>query len=315
VLTGALTDAGIQALEGVTEGKPFNVGEVVVAGTLAGAGHIAGEEIGALVNKEVPKQGAPPKVDLRFGLELDPAQAELEGRGVAAWGGVDVAGHTSGIHTVTFENGHRGYFKPYTEENTAWRQTFENGTLWRNEVGVYEVDKALGFKLTATTTAVEAPVGSHGELIRGSLADSVGRFLKPAEAFDPVDQQQGAVLHYVSGNTDGHQGNVLTQTDGRPGIIDGGLALTRGSADSIRSCFFQYVVGHPLDSSVVNAVRSVDEGELVSRLRQTGISQEAIDGVMVRLHEVQAGMITGSAFPGKLVGAGSLDWGTIPKPI
>jgi hypothetical protein len=35
VLTGALTDAGVQGLEGVTEGKPFNVGEVVVAGTLA----------------------------------------------------------------------------------------------------------------------------------------------------------------------------------------------------------------------------------------------------------------------------------------
>jgi hypothetical protein len=70
-----------------------------------------------------------------------------------------------------------------------------------------------------------------------------------------------------------------------------------------------------LDPSVVNAVRGVDEGELMSRLRQTGINQDAIDGVMVRLHEVQAGMITGSAFPGKLVGAGTLDWGTIPKPI
>jgi hypothetical protein len=56
VLTGALTDAGIQGLERVTEGKPFNVGEVVVAGTLAEAGHIAGEEIGALLNKEVPSE-------------------------------------------------------------------------------------------------------------------------------------------------------------------------------------------------------------------------------------------------------------------
>jgi hypothetical protein len=77
VLSGALTDVGIQGLEGIPEDKPFNPGEVVVAGTLAGAGHIAGEEIGALVNKEVPKQAVPPKVDLRFEIGQHPDQVAL----------------------------------------------------------------------------------------------------------------------------------------------------------------------------------------------------------------------------------------------
>jgi hypothetical protein len=179
VLTGALTDVSVQGLEGVTEGKPFSVGEVVMAGTLAGAGHLAGEEIGALVNKGVPKQDvprqqAPRQVDLSFELEQHPDQVALAARHVENWGRMDMAGHTSALHAVTFEGGGRGYFKPYTGEDTAGRESFRQGSLWRNEVGVHEVDEALGLKLTAITTAVEAPVGPHGELIRGSLADSVG---------------------------------------------------------------------------------------------------------------------------------------------
>jgi hypothetical protein len=362
VMTGALTDAGIQGLEGITEGKPFNPGEVVVAGTLAGAGHIAGEEISAHVNKEVPKQGVPPKVDLRveldqlpdqiglaagtrartghfaseetgalvdkkvanqgvpskvdvsFELEQHPDQVALAARHVNDWGPIDTMGHTSALHRVTFEDGEPGFFKPYTGENTGNRVGFEPGTMWRNEVGVHEVDKALGFKLTATTTAVEAPVGPHGELVRGSLATYLGEGYMPATACHPVEQQRVAVLHYVTGNTDGHGYNVLLQPDGRPGVIDGGLALPRGPAVSIRSSFFPRVVGQPLDPSVVDAVRGVDGERLASRLRQTGISDEAIDGVMARLHEVQGGMITGSAYPGKLIGAGPHGWDTVPKP-
>src|SRR5580704_17542743 len=299
VLSGALTDVGVQGMEGVTENKPFEVGEVVVASMLAGAGHIAGEQIGALVNKGVPKQEVPPRqVDLSFELEQHPDQVALAAHHVENWGHTDRAGHTSALHTVTLKGGGRGYFKPYTGEDTARRETFQRGSLWRNEVGVHEVDKALGLKLTATTTAVEAPVGRHGKLIRGSLADSVGTgYLRP-DTYDPVDQQKAAVLHYVSGNTDGHQFNVLPQPDGRPGIIDGGLALPQGSADPIRSCFFPQVVGRQLDQSIVAGVKSVDEQQLVTRLQQTGISQEAIDGVLARLHEVQAGRITGAAYPG-----------------
>jgi hypothetical protein len=304
ILTGAVTDAGIQGVEGLTGGKPFSPGEVVVSGVLAGAGHIAGEELGAVI-------------DRRPRLESDPdaAQLELASRKVADWGVSEATDHTSAVHEVTFEDGRRGFFKPYTGENVADRIGFERGTLWRNEVGVHEVDRALGFRLTATTTAVDAPIGPHGELIRGSLADDAGEGYMPPHSYDPVDQQRGAVLHYVTGNTDGHGGNVVQQPDGRPGIIDGGLALPRGSDNAIRSCFFPQVVGQRLHRSVVAAARSVDESLLVSRLQQAGISDEAIDGVLARLHEVQGGMITGAAYPGDLVGGPPQWWGTIPKPI
>jgi hypothetical protein len=47
VLTGAATDAAVQGLEGVTEGKPFNLGEVLLSGALAGGGHAVGTRITA----------------------------------------------------------------------------------------------------------------------------------------------------------------------------------------------------------------------------------------------------------------------------
>ena len=321
ILTGAITDAAVQGVDGLTEGKPFNAGEVLASGVLAGTGHTLGEDLRAVVDRKFPtphvpeQRGAVSQADMSFELPIDPAQTRLATLKVADWGVGDVAGHTSETHVVTFENGEEGYFKPATGEDTGGRFGFHKGTLWRNEVGVHEIDKALGFRLTATTTAVEAPIGPQGELIRGSLASSAGAPAPRGTTYDPVDQQKAAVLHYVSGNTDGHRNNVLRQPDGRPALIDGGLALTRSPADDIRSIFLPDVVGQPLDASVVGALRRVDEAQLVFRLTQTGIHADAIDGVLARLHEVQGGMITGAAHPAKLVGAPPNDWGTVPKPI
>jgi uncharacterized protein YukE len=47
IVTGAATDAAVQGLEGVTEGKPFNVGEVLFSAALAGGGHALGEGVTA----------------------------------------------------------------------------------------------------------------------------------------------------------------------------------------------------------------------------------------------------------------------------
>ena len=47
VVTGAATDAAVQGLEGVTEGKPFSAGEVVLSGALAGAGAAGGRAVDA----------------------------------------------------------------------------------------------------------------------------------------------------------------------------------------------------------------------------------------------------------------------------
>jgi uncharacterized protein YukE len=46
VVTGAATDAAFQGLQEVTEGKPFNVGEVLLSGALAAGGQKLGERLG-----------------------------------------------------------------------------------------------------------------------------------------------------------------------------------------------------------------------------------------------------------------------------
>jgi hypothetical protein len=45
VLTGATTDAAVQGLEGITEGKPFDIGEVLLAGAAAAGGRAVGAKI------------------------------------------------------------------------------------------------------------------------------------------------------------------------------------------------------------------------------------------------------------------------------
>jgi hypothetical protein len=45
VLTGAATDAAVQGLEGATEGRPFNPGEMLLAGAAAGGGRAVGARI------------------------------------------------------------------------------------------------------------------------------------------------------------------------------------------------------------------------------------------------------------------------------
>lgn len=126
------------------------------------------------------------------------------------------------------------------------------------------------------------------------------------------------MLHYITGNTDGHPGNVLTRSTGplaediRPGIIDGGFAFPSGSSDSISSVFLPQVFGQPLDSSIVTTANLADGPALTLRLDGVGLSPAQIQGVMGRLAEVQSGVITGSAYPDALVGG---EWNIIKPAI
>jgi uncharacterized protein YukE len=74
VLTGAATDAAVQGLEGVTEGKPFSLGEVLLSGALAGGGHALGEGVSA-------RFGGVPREAIPGGLTDPAVGANTEGAG------------------------------------------------------------------------------------------------------------------------------------------------------------------------------------------------------------------------------------------
>jgi len=241
------------------------------------------------------------------------AQADMARKEVDGWEPLSMKSHTSQVDRVTFKDGSEAYFKPAEGEDIAGRKdtAFVEGELWRNEIAVYEVDDALGFNLAPVTTSYFRPADG----VRGSIAESVGdKGVFDLENAAPLDLQRGATLHYVTGNTDGHLGNVLSRDDSSPGIIDGGLCFPGANdyrkLDKLRSVFFPDVVGRPLDASIVDAARRVDQVRLAERLGQLGLSPEAIGGALGRLDEVVQGVITGAAYPGRLVDD---DWNTVKK--
>jgi hypothetical protein len=74
IVTGAATDAAIQGVEGITEGKPFSVGEVLLSAALAGAGQKAGAALEG-------RGGAVPEVDpieQAWRAKLTPEQSERQ---------------------------------------------------------------------------------------------------------------------------------------------------------------------------------------------------------------------------------------------
>jgi hypothetical protein len=69
IVTGAATDAAIQGVEGITEGKPFSVGEVLLSAALAGAGQKAGAAL----------KGEPAATDDPFQTGTTPKASDIAG--------------------------------------------------------------------------------------------------------------------------------------------------------------------------------------------------------------------------------------------
>ncbi|MDB5063976.1 MAG: hypothetical protein JWM18_410, partial [Chloroflexi bacterium] len=83
LVSGALTDAAVQGMEGVTEGKPFSPGEVVASGMLAMGGQALAGAIGTGLRGGGTGPGRslvadsgdrPPQLDVAPGVELTPSE-------------------------------------------------------------------------------------------------------------------------------------------------------------------------------------------------------------------------------------------------
>jgi hypothetical protein len=230
-----------------------------------------------------------------FGAEPDAAQTALLTREIQTESPASPGPHANEAFRLDFEDGTKAIYKPASGEDGSLRDAIEGGTFWRSEVAAYATDKLLGLDLVPTTAAVNGMSGV------GSLQDWVPGQAKPLDGYDPVDRQRMAVLDYVTGNTDRHGGNWLSQIDGRPAAIDNGLSFPSGPADGIKSPWTNAMLDKPLDPGLVASLREVTLDEFADTLRDHGLNDPAIDGAVARLREVQAGVIRGQAWDGKFL--------------
>lgn len=228
--------------------------------------------------------------------------------------------HGSDSYVVSNEAS-RALYKPETgvwrgPGDTRWasgrlfHEAWQDAHLWTEvppddfryvrELAAYGTDRMLDFNLIPTTaegvfdtTGARGP-GSLQEWVPGSESQAVDRY-------PLLDQQRMAVLDYVTANSDRHPNNYLTGPDGRPVAIDHGETFPLNNENGITSQFVGSWLDRPLSPEVLAHVRAVDLSAFRDMLLARGITEQAADGAVARLREIQEeGMITGRAFGGEI---------------
>jgi len=204
------------------------------------------------------------------------------------------------VWRVELAGGRAGYLKPERGEVASLRpgDIPPNGQ-WIREIFACDFDRALGYHLVPDTV----PRFESGDAIGGnaSLQEEAPRQALPYDHYDALDCQRMAVLDYVLGNLDRHDGNYKTQQDGRPAAIDNGLTLPERQTGCLKSSWVADCLGKPLDSAVVEPARQLDKAWLREQLQFYGIAPAASDGLSARLAEVQRGVITGDSWAGEIL--------------
>ncbi|MGK5738069.1 hypothetical protein [Micromonospora sp. URMC 103] len=257
-----------------------------------GPGHDAGDPAD-LDGSDAP--GAEPTGEPGMPDHASEAELRLLGKEVHSMVELDPGGHVNDAYDVTFTDGTHGVYKPNVPENefVQVRSTIPENELAAREVAAARLDEDLGFDLVPTTARWDGPHGS------GSMQEFVenagpGR---PVAAYTLPEREQMAVLDYVSGNTDRHMGNYLTGPDGRLVAIDHGYSFPESNAEPLRSDFVQQQMNQQLSPETMARIQATDPAALAGRLRDTGMSEQAVAGAMDRFNEIRSrGMITGEAW-------------------
>lgn len=238
-------------------------------------------------------------------VQLSQKEQELREKEVQSVKPLAPGDHANAAFKVDFDDGTGGLYKPSTGETPGLRIDVPVGQFWSREIGASRLDELLGFDLVPTTTDWNGHKGIGSMQEWDTDAD---RGLS-VDWYVQEDQDKMAVLDYVTGNTDRHKDNYLTDIDQHPVAIDNGCTFPEGWFDPIRSDFVAERIDMPIHGDVLDKVRSLDTETFADTLRSAGIGGLAIDGAMRRLQEIQAdGKISGSSWPGKIVDA---NWQTV----
>jgi hypothetical protein len=225
--------------------------------------------------------------------------------------------HVNASFLVKFKGGTYAVYKPRSgEEQIPWtgaaRNFPENNPAVRipalppgrgadREVAAYRTDRLLEFNMVPTTTiwgGTNKGLGAKGPGSLQSFERSMGPKLPP-ERFTRQERERMAVLDYVTGNTDRHNGNYLMSRQKKVIPIDHGNSFPETYGVPLRSDFLKLHLDKPLERETLQKVRSLSPAKLREMLRDAGIGSAGAEGAVERLQEIQRhGRITGEAWKG-----------------
>jgi hypothetical protein len=193
-----------------------------------------------------------------------------------------------------------GAFKPKSGEADERPGAVDVGTLYRRERAAYEIDQMFGFDLVPPTVIRTMPgkkggeVGSVQEWKEGDCAYLIDRW---EDLVDHGELQRLAVLDYVTGNMDRHEGNFIVDstypsTKAKLWAIDNGYSIPDDS--DLLGAYYKSDVHNivqnlkllKLRSPALKALKAVDQAHLRARMQRLGITDEAVHGLLARLNQV-----------------------------
>jgi hypothetical protein len=228
---------------------------------------------------------------------MERTAAGLAGKEIVAIEAIEKGGVNQSMRVV-FDDGGRAILKPDAGSKNTIYEVALGGSKSSRETGTYIVDQHLGFNQVPETVTVNDPNFGPSAVQEWKDSQQFPKIDDPG-SFYTKDEQMLAVRDYITGNHDRHYGNVLMSPEGGLVAIDHGEAFPTGDSKSfLTNPILARQANQPLDQSIIDAVRAVDQTALRSELEALNLKPSQIDGAINRLNEVATqGTITGSALP------------------
>lgn len=214
-------------------------------------------------NGTEPVEGSDAGADSAFDLPAD-VLVELFSRGeVEIEGRMPYSSNTTLLVTVTADDldtregvvSHKAIYKPGRGERPLWDFPPD---LYRREVAMYRLARALGWSVIPPTEIGGGPLG-EGSYQAFVDADFSEHYFTLHEAgIRLADQRQLCALDWIANNTDRKSGHCLLGRDGRIYGIDNGLAFHHQF--KLRTVIWDFV-GDPIPAADLAAIEAfVDAG-------------------------------------------------------
>lgn len=138
--------------------------------------------------------------------------------------------------------------------------------------------------------------------VRHELMQEGYRGSELAQFFDQDDFEQAMFFMMVSGELDGHEGNILAYVkrigeDGKPiyGLrkIDNGLTFPELRTSVFTTLFFYENANQPFSKEMVSKILRADEEEIVKRMKELGLSDDAAEALKWRVQKLKEGALEG----------------------